>query len=79
MDLRDEVLGRLGGRSETEQALRDLADECTREGGSAWLMEVQPRAQMEADAYRQLFDRSQDFADLHSSQSGDKSILTSFS
>jgi len=45
-----------------EQALRDLAEECTGEGGSAWLMAVQPRSADEADAYRQLFDRSHDYA-----------------
>jgi len=41
-----------------EQALQDLADECTREGGSAWLMAVQPRSADEGEAYRQLFDRT---------------------
>ncbi len=55
------------GDAEREQALRDLADECTREGGSAWLMAVQPRAEAEADAYRQLFDRSEDFTILQKS------------
>ena len=57
----------LPGDGNREQALRDLADECTREGGSAWLMEVQPREPAEADVYRQLFDRSQDLAALHKS------------
>jgi len=47
-----------------EQALQDLADECTREGGSAWLMAVQPRSADEAAAYRQLFDRTEDYAEL---------------
>ncbi len=50
-----------------EQALQDLADECTREGGSAWLMAVQPRSADEAGAYRQLFDRSEDYAELRKS------------
>jgi hypothetical protein len=50
-----------------EQALQDLADECTREGGSGWLMTVHPRSAEEADAYRQLFDRSEDYAELRRS------------
>ncbi len=40
-----------------EQALQDLGEECIREGGSAWLMAVQPRSTEEEAAYRQLFDR----------------------
>ena len=47
-----------------EQALQDLADECAREGGSAWLMQVAPRSDDEDAAYRQLFDRSSEFAEL---------------
>ena len=47
-----------------QQALEELADECIREGGSAWLMSVQPRSAPEAAAYRMLFDRSDDYADL---------------
>jgi hypothetical protein len=47
-----------------DQALQDLADECTREGGSAWLMRVRPCTAAEAQAYRQLFDRHDDFAEL---------------
>jgi hypothetical protein len=47
-----------------EQALQTLADDCQREGGSAWLMAVQPRQAAEAEAYRQLFDRHQDYAEL---------------
>lgn len=47
-----------------EQALQELAQECLREGGSAWLMAVQPRSTDEAGAYRQLFDRTEDYSDL---------------
>ena len=50
--------------ADREQALQDLADECTREGGSAWLMAVQPRSAQEADAYRELFDRGDDYGEL---------------
>lgn len=48
---------------EHEQVLQDLGDECLREGGSAWLMAVQPRSADEAAAYRQLFDRSEEYAE----------------
>jgi hypothetical protein len=50
-----------------EQALQGLADECIREGGSAWLMNVLPRSADEAATYAQLFDRSDDYAELRNS------------
>jgi len=40
----------LPANAEREQALQELADECICEGGSAWLMSVQPRTAAEADA-----------------------------
>ncbi|HEY8880240.1 MAG TPA: chromate resistance protein ChrB domain-containing protein [Roseateles sp.] len=49
---------------ESEQALQALGDECQREGGSAWLMAVQPRSADETAAYCQLFDRHEDYAEL---------------
>jgi hypothetical protein len=49
------------GRSE---ALRELGDEAIREGGSAWLMSVVPSSTDEAASYRQLFDRSEQYAEL---------------
>jgi hypothetical protein len=45
-------------------ALQELADECVREGGSAWLMRVMPASATDADAYTVLFDRGADFAAL---------------
>lgn len=45
-------------------ALQELADECVREGGSAWLMHITPVRATDADAYTLLFDRSADFAAL---------------
>ena len=54
----------LPGRPGHEQALQELGDECLREGGSAWLMSVQPRSVEGDAAYRQLFDRSEDYAEL---------------
>ncbi|MEH0168521.1 chromate resistance protein ChrB domain-containing protein [Roseateles microcysteis] len=52
---------------EREQALQALADDCLREGGSAWLMAVQPRTADAASAYSQLFDRHEDYAALRQS------------
>ena len=46
------------------KALKELADDCMREGGSAWLMEVLPRSADEAGTYRQLFDRRENYAEL---------------
>ncbi|SCK57361.1 hypothetical protein VAR608DRAFT_6045 [Variovorax sp. HW608] len=57
----------LPARPEHEKALQELGDECLREGGSAWLMSVQPRSDEDAMAYRQLFDRSDDYAQLRKS------------
>jgi hypothetical protein len=48
-------------------ALRELGDECLREGGSAWLMAVTPDAPDEGVAYRQLFDRSAQYTELRAS------------
>lgn len=50
-----------------EDALRELGDECAREGGVAWLMGVQPLTTNEASAYRELFDRTDEYAELRKS------------
>jgi hypothetical protein len=52
---------------ERERSLQELADECVREGGVAWLMAVQPRSADEVLTYRQLFDRPEDYAELRKS------------
>jgi hypothetical protein len=52
---------------EREQALRELGDECTREGGTAWLMAATPLHRNESQAWQQLFDRSDDYAELRKS------------
>ena len=57
----------LPAAADGEQALRELGDECTREGGSSWLMSVQPRSAEEEESYRQLFDRAGDYAELRRS------------
>lgn len=47
-----------------EAALQRLADECNGQGGNAWLMAVQARTAEDDAAYRRLFDRSADYAEL---------------
>ena len=53
--------------SDHEQALRDLADECAREGGVAWLIAVHPLSADDANAYRELFNRTDEYAELRKS------------
>jgi hypothetical protein len=47
-----------------QEQLRELADETVREGGNAWLLTVQPQSGDESLAWRALFDRSEDYAEL---------------
>lgn len=54
----------LPANEEPRQSLANLADDCIREGGSAWLMEVNPASEDDEAAYRALFDRSADYAGL---------------
>jgi hypothetical protein len=61
--LRDGAYLQPAGPGRTE-ALRELGDECIRERGSAWLMSVVPSSADEAASYRQLFDRSEQYAEL---------------
>jgi hypothetical protein len=61
--LRDGAYLLPAGPGRTE-ALRELGDECIREGGSAWLMGVIPNSADGAASYRQLFDRSEQYAEL---------------
>ena len=67
----------LPGSADGEQALADLADECVREGGNAWLMIVTPRTVDEAGVYRKLFDRTQDYVELRKSWKDINRTLTS--
>jgi hypothetical protein len=53
--------------AERERTLEQLAEECIREGGSAWLMTVQARSEAEDRAYRELFDRGLDYVELRKS------------
>jgi hypothetical protein len=61
------------------EALRELGDECIREGGSAWLMAVVPSTTDEAGGYRQLFDRSEQYAELRSAWRQANRTLSSLS
>jgi hypothetical protein len=54
----------LPAQADRAQHLRDLADECIREGGDAWLMAVAARSNEEEASYRELFDRSDDYTAL---------------
>ena len=65
--------------ADREDTLFQLAQECIREGGSAWLMTVQPRAAAEAQAYRRLFERSGDYADLRQAWKSTNRTLGSLS
>ena len=47
---------------EHEAALQELAGECMREGGSAWVMSVGPALAADATSYASFFDRSEDYA-----------------
>lgn len=67
----------LPGGDMRQAALRGLADECLREGGNAWLMGVRPRSPDDESAYRQLFDRSADYAELRKSwKEANRSLAT---
>jgi hypothetical protein len=65
--------------AEHAQSLRDLGEECIREGGSAWLMAVAPSSLDEDAAYRQMFDRSEQYAELRASWKDANRTLTTLS
>lgn len=54
----------LPGGDGREDALQELAQACLRDGGTAWLLTVQPRWPGEDRAWRQLFDREAAYAGL---------------
>src|SRR3954465_7850944 len=47
-----------------EASLLEIAEDCTREGGVAWLVLAQPRGLEDEQAWRALFDRSADYGEL---------------
>jgi hypothetical protein len=57
------------------EQLRELADETVREGGNAWLLTVLPESDSESEAWRALFDRSEDYAELLQALSGNRKKL----
>ena len=54
----------LPDRTDTKRQFSELLDETTREGGSAWLLTVQPQSSEEHAAYQALFDRSNEYAEF---------------
>src|SRR5438046_2714119 len=63
MALRDGAYLVPGGESR-EEALLEIAQDCMGEGGVAWLVGAQPRGDEDEEAWRALFDRSSDYAEL---------------
>jgi hypothetical protein len=59
-----------------DEALQALADDCVREGGSAWLMGVEPRSVADCTTYTQLFDRSEEYAEARAAWKEAKRGLT---
>ena len=47
-----------------EESLLEIAEDCTREGGVAWLVGAQPRGPEDEQAWRALFDRGADYVEL---------------
>ena len=47
-----------------EESLLEIAEDCTREGGVAWLVGARPRGPEDEQAWRALFDRGADYAEL---------------
>lgn len=64
------------GRAE---GLRELGDECAREGGSAWLMTVAPESPDDETVYQSLFDRSQYYAEMRATWRNEVRSLRSLS
>ncbi len=63
MPLRDGVY-LLPADDTRENALLEIAGDCIREGGAAWLIGAEPHNTDDAKAWQGLFDRSNDYAEL---------------
>lgn len=50
--------------ADREESLLEIAQDCTREGGVAWLVGAQPRGPEDEQAWRALFDRGADYVEL---------------
>nr|WP_256212088.1 chromate resistance protein ChrB domain-containing protein [Nitrosomonas communis] len=59
-----------------QQALRALAADTVREGGSAWLLIVHAQSEDENDAYRALFDRTGNYLELFKAFATARKTLT---
>ncbi|WP_316157947.1 chromate resistance protein ChrB domain-containing protein [Cupriavidus sp. BIC8F] len=59
--------------------LRELADETTQEDGQAWLLSVHAEDAGEVAAYRALFDRTPDYAELQAALSDARKTLSGLS
>ena len=57
------------------EQLRELADETVREGGNAWLLTAMPQSEGEGEAWRALFDRSAEYAELLQALSATRKTL----
>jgi hypothetical protein len=54
----------LPAKDSREDALLEIADDCTREGGVAWLIGAQACGGEDEQAWRAMFDRSADYSEL---------------
>jgi len=54
----------LPAHPEHQSALKELADDCAREGGNAWILAAGAISDEDANAYPTRFDRSKDYAAL---------------
>jgi len=66
----------LPASAEHEATLGELAAECLREGGSAWLLTAAPTMADDSETYRALFDRREEYAELRSAWKQAASTLT---
>ncbi|WP_454766466.1 chromate resistance protein ChrB domain-containing protein [Cupriavidus campinensis] len=73
--LRDGAYLLPAGAEQVEQ-LRELADETLQQDGQAWLLTVRAQEDEEASAYRALFDRTSDYAELLASVSEARQTLS---
>jgi len=64
-------------RNEHAMALGELADQTNSEGGQAWVVDVLPRSTADHDAFRALFDRSAEYAEIVSALNQARKALVS--
>ena len=66
----------LPSNPEHQAQMRELSDECVREGGCAWLLSASSANVDDAQAYPALFDRSEDYTALANSWKESASTLS---